>query len=228
MNTEVLLRVRERGYWRVLIRPTAYAGELVPSLKELEDGVRSSVVQIRGWDYPHWPRTGPARLRDSIDSSTDWQDHKEYWRAYRSGQFVHYFALREDWVVENTGIRRIDIAPRTVLSYDSTIFSFIEIFLFAGRWARQWGLGPKLRVELAMIELAGRNLYSFDPNKVPFEGRQTAVGRFDHNADYEPEAVIGDAVSTAAPALRKLLELFHWDVTEEYLRDYAARELKRL
>lgn len=227
MSAEVLTTIRQRGYWRVLIRPTAFKSDLVPTLRELEENVRGSVVQIRGWDYPHWSGDPPVRIDDSIEGSVDWEDHKEYWRAYQSGQFVHYFAMREDWLRENQPIRQMGIHPKTVLGYEMAIYSFTEIFLFAGRWTARLGLGPEVLVEIALLELAGRTLYTFNPNRVPFGPyRQAATASFHHSQKYQPSELIGDAPEHALTPLRRLFEQFRWDTTEENLREVQQKLLK--
>lgn len=226
MSTDPLQRIRERGYWRVIIRPTTYRRDLLPNLRELEAAVRASVVQVRGWDYPHWPRDLPARLNDGIEASTDWQDRKEYWKAFRSGQFLHYFAMREDWLRENEGVRRIDLAPRSVLAYDSTIYTVTEIFLFAARWAARAGLGSQARIEISLLELAGRHLYTFDANRVPFDDyRRADAGRFDHAQVYSSDDLLANPPELAIPVLRRLFELLHWDAPEESLRDFQRKAM---
>src|SRR3989442_1688113 len=90
--------VRSRGFWRVVIRPSRFVAERAP-LRDLETIVRDSIVQLRGWDYPHFPREGVTRGDDFILALTEagWLAHLEVWRLYQSGQFIHLFAMREDW-----------------------------------------------------------------------------------------------------------------------------------
>ena len=217
MNTEVLLKVRERGYWRILMRPTAYLPDLFPSLRELEEAVRSCIVRIRGWDYPHWEE--PARLNDSICASVDWNHHKEYWRLYKSGQFIHYFAMREDWLREDTGVRSDDVEPSSILGYETTVYTILEIFLFAGRWAAKAGLGPRVRLELNLYGPAGRRLYASDFDKMQFRDRIAEAANFNHADEYDPQVLIAQPPDNARPVLRRLFELFHWDAPDELLQD---------
>lgn len=224
MSTEVLLKIRERGYWHVLIRPTAFKRNLVSSLRELESAVETSVVQIRGWDYPHWPKSGVRRIDDSIEGTVDWEDHKEYWRAYESGQFVHFFAMREDWLGENSSLRRVPVEPKSVLGYETTIYTFSEIFLFAARWTSKLGLGPEVLISVKLQELAGRHLHTFDFNRVPFEPyRTSATSTFSHEVQYSPSELIANAAELAVLPLRGLFEQFHWDVADENLREVQRK-----
>src|ERR1043166_6582061 len=110
---EVEKKIRSRGYWRVVIRPSSFIAERA-RLRDLEQIARDTVVQLRGWDYPHFPRDGVTRGNDFIEALTDsgWIQHIELWRLYQSGQFVHLFAMREDWLegVPVPGLGVISIA----------------------------------------------------------------------------------------------------------------------
>jgi hypothetical protein len=224
MSTAALPKIRERGYWHVLVRPTAFKRDLVPSLRELELAVESSIVQIRGWDYPHWPKQGVRRIEESIEGSVDWEDHKEYWRAYESGQFVHFFAMREDWLGENSSLRRVPVEPRRVLGYETTIHTFSEIFLFAARWTSKLGLGPEVLIRVSIYELAGRRLHTFDFGRVPFEpARSAAVGSFTYEKLYAPSELIANPAELAVVPLRQLFEQFHWDVADENVKEVQRK-----
>src|ERR1044072_2223475 len=78
---EVEKKIRSRGYWRVFIRPSSFIAERA-RLRDLEQIARDTVVQLRGWDYPHFPRDGFRRENDFIEALTDsgWIQHIELWR----------------------------------------------------------------------------------------------------------------------------------------------------
>ena len=48
-----LARIRERGYWRVVIRPTSFDERHIPNYADLFPIVAKHSVRFRGWDYPH-------------------------------------------------------------------------------------------------------------------------------------------------------------------------------
>ena len=49
----VLEKIRARGHWRVVIRPTTFEGSHIPSYSDLFPIVEKNAVRIRGWGYPH-------------------------------------------------------------------------------------------------------------------------------------------------------------------------------
>src|SRR5216117_1721135 len=163
---ELEKKIRSRGYWRVVIRPSGFIAERA-RLRDLEQIARDSVVQLRGWDYPHFPKEGVTRGNDFIEALTDveWLSHIELWRLYQSGQFVHLFAMREDWV-EGTSLPGLGNVKRgTLLSYESTLYTITEIFLFAGRLAQRMALGPDVVVEYGLYNLQNRRLETFNPGR---------------------------------------------------------------
>jgi len=215
----ILETIRSRGYWRVRLHPAQFSPAAFPRLKELEEAVRSSVVQVRGWDYPHWPRPDPVRAGETIEASTDWEDHKEYWKAFLSGQFIHFFGMREDWFRDNSGIRRIDIAPLTALSFDSAVYSFSEIFLFAGRWAARIPGATQMALELTLHGLKGRRLHTFDFDRIPFDDRhKAAIEEWHSTLKYDTARLIAEPLDLAVEQVSRLFEQFHWDPAPETIR----------
>ena len=60
----VLDKIRTRGYWRVLIRPTQFDENHIADYSDLFPIVEKNSVQLRGWDYPHIDhRSQPLRAR---------------------------------------------------------------------------------------------------------------------------------------------------------------------
>lgn len=226
-TAELADRIRSRGYWRTVIRPTQFDANRVSSLAELEESGRSCIVEIRGWDYPHWPREGLRRMGDFIEGTIDWEDHKELWRLYKTAQFVHLFAMREDWLRENSSVRHMNVDPGALLAYESTIFSFTEIYYFASRLATRFKLGPQVTIEIEIGGISGRQLHTFDFNRVPFnEQRRAHVARFSFIQDYDPEALVADGRQLALQPLQRLFELFNWDTTPEALEPVQAKLLQ--
>src|SRR6266571_1988298 len=214
--------IRSRGYWRVNIRPSVFIAERA-ALRDLEAIARDAVVQLRGWDYPHFPRDGVTRGNDFIEAATEaaFISHLEVWRLYQSGQFVHLFAMREDWV-EGTPMPGLgNVKPGTLLSYESTLYTITEIFLFAARLAQRMALGPEVIVEYSLVDLLNRKLETFDPGRdslflVP---RATALGHsYERTVTEKAERLVARAPEIALEQTLDLLERFGWDASRESLQ----------
>jgi hypothetical protein len=155
-----LSRIRERGYWRVVIRPTSFREKHVPNLSDLFRIVEKNAVRFRGWDYPHIDyKQQPARGEDWVGQEFQWEDELEVWRIYQSGQFVHYFAIAEEWR-DLSSLRPLDARwkPGRHMYYVSTVYSFLEIYEFAARLALSPAGGPVMHVEIELGNLQGRRL----------------------------------------------------------------------
>ena len=135
-ETAILSKIRSRGYWRVVIRPTTFQEKRIEQYADLFPIVDRNSVQLRGWDYPHVDhRNEPLRGADWVGQEHDWEEHIEVWQFYQSGLFVHYFAIWGDWTDQSARPAEPGWAPLQDIEYLHTIVEFVEIFEFAARLA---------------------------------------------------------------------------------------------
>ena len=122
MKDGLIDKINSHGHWRVNIRPTRDINETMSFQKSREVVERSS-VSIRGWNYPHVSRRsddygGIANGENFVESWTDWDGFIEFWRMYRSSQFLSYFCLRSD-----TGAMGQELSGARELSILDAIYS---------------------------------------------------------------------------------------------------------
>lgn len=140
MIEELIKKIQSYGYWKVIIRPNKHVENLIPTLIKCKELVEDNKLKLRGWDYPHIDSSGVKFASDnSVHSYCDWPDGPmfEYWRFYQTGQFVHYFSMREDLRMSESKKKelqdefgnKIDI----FLSILSTLYSVTEIYAFASK-----------------------------------------------------------------------------------------------
>ncbi len=151
---ELLDKIHSTGYWRVNIRPIIFNEEVIPNLTIAHEIIEQSGVLLRGWDYPHFTNADIINGDDFIESSVDFEGHKEYWRLYQSGQFIHHFACREDYEVDPNDLSRLSVpAPSPsgkYLSILSTLYTITEIFEFASRLAVKDILSSNLSISIKL------------------------------------------------------------------------------
>jgi len=89
--------VLEHPHWRVNLRPQDYVEEAIPSLSECFRIVEKNCVRLRGWEYPLLNPYADQRGQGKnwVASWAHFGGHIEYWRFYQSGQFLHFFSVRE-------------------------------------------------------------------------------------------------------------------------------------
>lgn len=166
---ELIEKIKKKGYWKVVIRPTVFKENKISNLDECNKIIESCIVSLRGWNYPHIDKTGiKISGNDSIESYCDseWIGHFEYWRFYQSGQFIHYFAMREDYCIDENDIQRIKhqggARSTKLLDILSTLYSVTEIFEFAQRLASKDILGDEVEILIELVDVEGRELFFWD------------------------------------------------------------------
>ncbi len=218
---ELTALIKSRGYWKVEITPLEYNPSLIPEKGALVEIINNARVQIRGWDYPHvshWnnPRQPtPSVGQNFIEGGSDFGSQKEFWRFYQSGQFVHLFAMEEDWYAEdpwyNTDRRYAAVASGDALNTITTIYSLSEILSFLERLTRSgiYENGVKLSISLNGTE--GRGLTVIASGRVPLMAHYRSnepVITFEKTLS--KEEILKDYKKIAVEAVVFIFEIFNW------------------
>lgn len=216
-------KIRSRGHWRVVVRPKHFVERRVPQAASLLPIIERCSVQLRGWDYPHVDRQGRSpRGQRWVGQGTDWSHYVEYWRFYQSGQFVHLFGLREDWLDQShADVRRAELGADKVLWVWSALFEFTEIFEFAARLAVTPAGDSEMLVEIGLHGLTGRRLVDADA-RPSFFGldlrREVAEDKFVRDAAFQRDDLIANRRDLAIEYARDLYGMFGFDASTEALR----------
>jgi hypothetical protein len=164
-------KIKSDPHWRVLVRPTVFEEERLPSLSECWQRAQACRVSLRGWDYPHVDHENRRNGTDYVESFVEYGRHRELWRLYQSGQFVHLFSFTEDQNREEAEKRAAadlrwfmppGFAPSGYLSVVSALWTLTEVFEFAARLAEKGTLGDSAYVEVNMVGVRNRALFSWD------------------------------------------------------------------
>ena len=219
----VLEKIRQRGHWNVEIRPVNFADERLQTLAEVEQVVRDSIVSIRGWNFPHWNnREEPQRGLDWAGQDFEWNHYLELWRMFKSGLFIHVAGLPEDWR-DQSGLwpANADWTPGQTLAVGGTLYRLLEIFTFASRLALTKAGDDTMHIEFAIAGLANRSLVADDPRRAPFMFPMTAQqSEFPYAVDVPRERLVAEPADQVPEPARRLFELFHWDVSTDFIREY--------
>lgn len=143
-------------------------------MDQLEPILRRCVVQLRGWDFPHFGDRDPIVWRmKSIAGKTEWQYYREVWRFYRSGQFSYLGGIHEDWIDQVEFPRwgpPANLRERgSLLGVGDTLFRMTEIFEFASRLAVTPAGGDAIHIKVEVHNLKDRMLWVDNPNRFPME-----------------------------------------------------------
>jgi hypothetical protein len=229
MKDGLLDKIRQYGHWRVNFQPVRELAQplLLGRCREL---VQQSAVSMRGWDFPHIntrndEEGGYENVGSYVENWTDWWGFFEFWRMYRSSQFLSYVALREDTRPDEHGNPTVP-----VLNTVRTIYSVTEFLEFIHR-LNSHGLyedGALLTIELR--NTAGRVLTA-GPHRVPFFQRySTAADTIELRRRLHPRQLLSDYRSLAVELCIELFDGFGWnpaptqiesDIDRFYRREWA-------
>lgn len=165
-------KIKEAPHWRVVIRPGEFVEERVESLSECWRLIESSRVSLRGWDYPHVDYEHRQNGKDWVASWDEFGSHREYWRFYQSGQFLHLFAFKEDQFRDKAEAKAKgdvpklkEFKPSGYLGVISALWTITEIFEFAARLAQKATFGDSVSIAIQMVEVKDRVLYESEAGR---------------------------------------------------------------
>ena len=226
--SNLVKKIKSRGFWDVAIRPGEFNERLLDDISALEPLIRNAAVEIRGWDFPHISREGPAIGVDWIEDETDWEEHVEYWRFYQSGQFLHLNGFRTDWMEQSHYWRTVPNSDaKGLLPVQDTLYRFVEVFEFAARLASGPIPAPVVVLELKLIGLENRTLWIENPNRAGFSAaRKATIQEFPQIFTLSRDEAMSSARMNAFRAARELFKRFGW-APDDKLLEGMLDELRR-
>lgn len=230
--SELLEKIRSRGYWRVVIRPGNFVEKRVSNISTLYPLLQKISVQLRGWDFPHLdPRTPPITDVDWVGQESEWEAFVETWRIYQSGQFVDFAGMTEDWRDQSEWSPAPENwKPNLTLSAFDALFTVTEVFELAARLAQSEAGDDVMHIEVTPSHLAGRELRRDDAiHYLPLmPGKYKAsIEKMPYQIDLPRMQLIAQARELALVPATELFKRFGWDPGLEVLRDMQAGLLHR-
>ncbi len=218
MKPELIEKIKSRGYWRINFQPLVHVQKL--KLGECRDIVEKYNVELRGWNYPHFPRrigddTGLDPCENFYEGWVDWRNHTEFWRMYESGQFLHYLALREDWMESDdwVNVHQLRISPKTVIGIiGSIIWQLTEIYEFLSRLTTTGIYDDGVRVFISLNNTKGRKLWIDDTIRIGFStDYKTGAEKIEFTKKYTKEDVITTPKELAFEVIIYICDRFGWN-----------------
>lgn len=217
----VIGKIRTRGFWRVLIRPTEFHARRIPAIGQLEPLIEESHVKMRGWDFPHLSGKHDSNLDvDSVWQELDWSDHVEAWRLFQSGQFISYEGFQDDWVDQSLFVTAgKNWKPGITLPITDTLFKFTEVFEFASRLAATHASAEHLHIEIKLSGLNGRKLRMDNPNRSSLSfDRIAKIDEFPQDWTVLRSDLVGKPREYALDAVEECFARFGFSPGREFLR----------
>ena len=219
MEKDTLEKIKTRGYWRVTFRPTVFRKDKISSLQQCREIIQKAIVELRGWDYPHYPthsndHQGIYNGQDYVGSWIDWECYKEVWRIYQSGQFIHYFGMVEDWYNETSSSSqpRETIKSGSIFEIVHTVFRVTELFEFLARLIGQQVYKEGVNVKITLSKTNNRKLTILDPGRTRLWGDYIArISEIIFEKEYVEQEIKEKSKDLALDAIVFIFQRFNWN-----------------
>jgi hypothetical protein len=203
----VLRKINERGSWEIKIRPLKYVENRFSSLDDCADKIITSQVALRGWDYPHIShRNGIINYSGYVENFTDWAHYKELWRMYKSGQFLHLFGCREDWLREKY---KAFSSEGGALEFLMTLYSFTEIYEFAARFSKN-DYPEGVEIDITLNGMQNRRLVTLDVGRFLDYDYICREENIKLNRTVNVDELISQRAKYAIEDVVEVFEIFDW------------------
>ncbi|MGH9856990.1 MAG: hypothetical protein ACRD4B_04000 [Acidobacteriota bacterium] len=190
--------------------------------------MEKSSVRLRGWDFPHIDDTSKIHKEaDWIGQELEWNEYREIWRFYQSGQIAYYGGLFTDWSKEakKLGSEGLETANQR-LSVLDIIFRYTEIFEFAARLSLTEAGGNGMHIEATLDNLGSRSLW-LDPSG---HWGSSVIGKFSssmnkwpYEDNFNSAALLANTKELALKPAIELFRRFGWNPPLEILRDMQGQ-----
>lgn len=213
---DILEQIKSKGYWKIIIRPKSFKEDRISDL-QLEEMVKDSQVTYRGWYYPHiynkGDRFGYSFLSNNyFASGVEYQGHIEVWRMYKSGQFVHYLGLYEDWfpALQTSG---------KVLEIIMALYTVTEVFTFIKNMIRNELTNDDIELSIELNDVNDRTLWFYSvpyrPLRFLHESYQCQMDNpIKISKQIKINQILSDCESLAMETTIELFRRFNWKSTE--------------
>ena len=208
-DDQVKAKIKSKGYWEIVLRPSKFIENRIPELKDCVDIIRDSSVHLRGWSYPHFaysntPRIGGDYVEQSICFEKD--GGIEEWRYYQSGQFAQYLAVWEDW--SESFRENHKLGDSKVLNLRSVVYQMTEIFDFSSKLGTKGYLGDLCQMKITLHDNMDRsivNYYGFsDPSDI------STMTEISYSVSLAVGDLVGNPGEHALVAAKYFFERFNW------------------
>lgn len=202
-------KIKSKGYFEVRFLPSSLEDMEITNLLNL---IKKNQVSFRGWPYPYISNVDnehnkkPYHFVGGIEGFTDFDRHKEIWRFYKSGQFVHRFSVKEDWLPNYT-----DKDDR-VLDFVNLIYTFTEMFqLISNLFINKTISSDGGYIIIKLINTKNRRIVAFDPGRDLSREYKTMIDEIEIKDNFNKKEIIEKSDEISMKNIQELFTYFNWD-----------------
>lgn len=229
-NDELIKEIKSQGYWRVEIRSTEYQQKRLSTCAGMRDLLSRATVSLRGWPYPYYQANETAYNGQWLEGKVAWENYREYWRLYESGQWIHYSRLYGAGVAREVHFEGRSPLPPQHTGYvhirRGILFTLTEIFHFAVGLAQGGILDPTAFLSVQLHNTKDYMLYESFDRFFPHE----YVNQWDTPIIYEQNLpaseLSANADNIALTFAIKVFSVFGWSPAEVAIRNFVEDQKK--
>jgi len=244
MSEDIIKTIKEKGYWRVVIRPTQsfYRSDRF-DISGLANIVKDTKVCLRGWDYPHVDSNNSNPItQNSISNECKFECHIEHWELMTSGQFVHIFSMKENYRIDERKaneirsdfISDIDKAKNINKFFEvvSAVYRLTEMYLFASNLAQleQNKDVDEFEIIIELYDVKDRMLFIWDWGRSLLSPYICNLqdGKISFSEIYKKDDLIAQFNSYSLEKIIKIFQMFGWEnPNKQVLREDQKKLLER-
>lgn len=213
----IVQKIKAGPYWRVNIRPSQFNREKIQSLSEIRKLLEKCRVSLRGWDFPHIDDRKTTYGQDWVQSECEFDDIKEYWRFYKSAQFIHYFSVYEDYYMKSKQSSLSSMGEYKNLDHPSgyveilvTIFRMTEIYEFAMRLAQKGVYDKGVSISITLSGIKNYRLFFSNSLRVLFRPYISTINQITLDSKMSTEELLAKGHDEAIEKSIQIFESFSW------------------
>lgn len=208
---QLVNKIRSRGYWRVVIRPSRFEERRIADFSELYSIVQRTAVRTVSKYFPWLDNSQPPEAgADSVGQYVDSSPYLELWRFFQSGQFVALAAMTEDWLPDFHFPGHPFSPPQgEALGDRNVILLFTSVFEFAARLALTSAGDDRMHVEIYAHGLEGRSIYWGNSNWAA--GPATISEFVVPQAEVRRDTLVAEPKELAVKRARELFQRFNYN-----------------
>ena len=135
---------------------------------------------------------------------------------YKSGQFIHFLSLKEDWFEEADGPSETikAIRPGSILDIGETVNTLTEIYEFLSRLAKHGIYKDGIGVEVGLYNVrnVSRELKILNPRRLPLVSDYvTETQKISFLKQYSEKEVLQHSKGLAMDTILEIFSRFNWD-----------------
>lgn len=189
-----------------------------------------ATVSLRGWPYPYYPAEKIAYNGKWLEGQISWSYHKEYWRLYESGQWLHYLSLVGAWITREERFKNLTPPPPQHPGYlhvrGDVLFTLTEVLRFAVGLAQGGILDPAAFISIRLKNTYDYMLFESFSRFFPRE----YVNPSDRPIEQEWSLPVGElsalADQMALDMAIKIYSVFNWSPAEAAIRTLVEDQKK--